>query len=126
MLSTTAGISPVICKAFEEKFNIPVSQAFGIIEVGLPIINLKQSHAYPGAVGYALSSFKVAVLDENQVELPRNEIGMLAIQGPGIFDGYLKPFKTRNEVLKQGWFLTGDLASMSEDGLIEIKGRSKM
>lgn len=125
VISTTAGISPGICQAFEEKYKIPVSQAFGIIEVGLPIINLKRSHENPEAVGFALPSFKIAIVDENQNGLPTNTIGNLAIQGPGIFDGYLKPYRTRTEVLKNGWFLTGDLASINEIGLIEIRGRTK-
>jgi acyl-CoA synthetase (AMP-forming)/AMP-acid ligase II len=64
-------------------------------------------------------------LNETQNELPPNTIGNLAIQGPGIFDGYLKPYKPRMEVLKKGWFLTGDLAAINKEGLIEIKGRSK-
>ena len=125
VISTTAGISPDVCIVYEKKYKIPVSQAFGIIEVGLPIINLKQSHENPGAVGYALPSFKIAILDENQNELPSNSIGSLAIQGPGMFDGYLTPFKPRSEVLKNDWFLTGDLATMNDEGLIEIKGRTK-
>jgi long-chain acyl-CoA synthetase len=124
-ISTTAGISPAMCDAFEKKYHVPVSQAFGIIEVGLPIINHKQSKENPGAVGYALPSFRVMIMDENFNALPPNALGLLAIQGPGLFDGYLKPFKPRSEVLKNDWFFTGDLASMNEAGLIEIKGRSK-
>jgi acyl-CoA synthetase (AMP-forming)/AMP-acid ligase II len=124
-ISTTAGISSAVCEAFEKKYQVPVSQAFGIIEVGLPIMNYKKSKENPGAVGYALPAFQVTIMDENLKTQPPSTIGMLAIQGPGMFDGYLKPFKPRAEVLKNGWFFTGDLASMNETGLIEIKGRSK-
>ena len=42
-----------------------------------------------------------------------------------MFDGYLSPPTRREEVLKEGWFITGDLASMTIDGLVEIKGRTK-
>ena len=42
-----------------------------------------------------------------------------------MFDGYLSPPTRRAEVLKEGWFLTGDLASMTVDGMVEIKGRTK-
>jgi long-chain acyl-CoA synthetase len=125
VISTTTGISSLICRAFEEKYKLPVSQAFGIIEVGLPIINLKKSNQYPEAVGYALSSFHVAILDAEFNELPRNEIGLLGIKGPGVFNGYLSPPTKREDILRNGWFITGDLASMQEDGLIEIKGRAK-
>lgn len=125
VISTTAGISPLVCKAFEEKYGLPVSQAFGIIEAGLPILNLHQSSEHPGAVGFGLPSFRVSILDESFRPLAPGQTGNLAIKGPGMFDGYLSPPTLRDEVLKEGWFLTGDLASMTCDGLIEIKGRTK-
>ncbi|HEY8934018.1 MAG TPA: class I adenylate-forming enzyme family protein [Cyclobacteriaceae bacterium] len=125
VISTTTAISPAVCKQFEATYNLPVSQAFGIIEVGLPIINLQQSSEYPEAVGVALPAFTVSVLDDAYKTVPSGEIGHLAIKGPGMFDGYLSPPTTRDDVLKNGWFLTGDLATLSKDGLIEIKGRTK-
>jgi acyl-CoA synthetase (AMP-forming)/AMP-acid ligase II len=76
-------------------------------------------------VGYALPSYEVAILDENYQALPAESIGLLGVKGPGMFDGYLSPPKARAAFLKAGWFITGDLASMQQDGLIEIKGRAK-
>ncbi len=125
VISTTAGISPVTCKTFEEKYGVPVSQAFGIIEAGLPILNLRHSSEHPEAVGFGLPSFTVSILDNKNQPLPPGETGNLAIKGPGLFDGYLSPPTKREEVLTNGWFLTGDLASMQADGLVEIKGRTK-
>ncbi len=125
VISTTTGISPLTCKTFEEKYRLPVSQAFGIIEAGLPIINLRQSSEHPEAVGFGLPSFTIAVLDHSFKPLPPGETGQLAIKGPGMFDGYLSPPTRREEVLKEGWFITGDLATMTIDGLVEIKGRTK-
>ena len=125
VISTTTGISPVICKSFEEKFHLPVSQAFGIIEIGLPIINFKKSKENPEAVGYALPAFTISVLNNDMQILPPNNIGKLAIKGPGMFDGYLSPPTPRSNILEDGWFLTGDLAVVHDDGLIEIKGREK-
>jgi acyl-CoA synthetase (AMP-forming)/AMP-acid ligase II len=125
VISTTAGINPAICKAFEEKYGLPVSQAFGIIEAGLPIINLGKSKEHPEAVGYGLPSFAISILDDAFRPLPNGEVGNLAVKGPGMFDGYLSPPTRKEEVLKEGWFITGDLATMSNDGLIEIKGRTK-
>lgn len=124
-ISTTSSISPEVCKLFFDKYKISVGQAFGIIEVGLPIINRSQTNENLRTVGKALPSFRVEILDAGLEILPKNSIGMLAIKGPGMFDGYLKPLKKREDVLQNGWFLTGDLASMDEQGLIEIKGRSK-
>jgi long-chain acyl-CoA synthetase len=124
-ISTTSSIAPEVCKLFFDKYKISISQAFGIIEVGLPIMNREPTNENLRAVGKALPSFDVKILDDGLKELPKNEIGMLAIKGPGMFDGYLKPLRKGEEVLRGGWFLTGDLASMDAYGLIEIKGRSK-
>ena len=125
VISTSTAISKIQCEAFERRFNIPVSQAYGIIEVGLPIINHQKSKEAPDAVGYTLPDYEVEILDDNFDVLPAGEIGHLAMQGPGMFDGYLQPPQMRAEVLEQGWFLTGDLASKDESGLIKIEGRKK-
>lgn len=125
VVSTTTAITASICKAFENSYSVPVSQAFGIIEVGLPILNAHQSTERPEAVGFALPSFTVSILDNDMKPLPPETIGHLAIRGAGMLDGYLSPPLRRNDVLKDGWFMTGDLALMTSDGLVEIKGRIK-
>jgi len=102
-----------------------VSQAYGIIEIGLPIVNHRSANQHPEAVGHALPAYKVAVLNDENEELPSGQLGQLAIAGPGMFDGYLYPPTLRQENLNGQWFMTGDLATKSEDGLITIKGREK-
>ncbi len=125
VISTSAGISLEACIAFKERFGLDVSQAYGIIEIGLPIINQKKSTDHPEAVGNALPDYQVEILDENNTILPFGEIGKLAIKGPGMFDGYLTPPRRREEILNEGWFMTGDLASKTPSGLITIEGREK-
>jgi acyl-CoA synthetase (AMP-forming)/AMP-acid ligase II len=107
------------------RYGLPVSQAYGIIEIGLPIINLQKSDEYPEAVGYALPAYSVAILGADYQPLPPDTPGKLAIKGPGMFDAYLSPPTLRSEVLKNGWFITGDLAICKPDGLIIICGREK-
>jgi len=125
VISTTTAISAEVCKAFENKYNIPVSQAYGIIEIGLPIINFKSSTQHPEAVGYALPAYTVEILDDNYNRVENETIGRLAIKGPGIFDGYLSPPTLQKDVLQNGWFMTGDYALKKTDGLLIIKGREK-
>lgn len=125
VISTTTGISASVCLAFHEKFHIPVWQAFGIIEVGLPVINQQKAVERPDAVGHALPAYEVAILDDHHQRVPAGREGRLAFRGPGMFDGYLSPTLPRAAVLREGWFLTGDLAMMDDDGLITIKGREK-
>lgn len=125
VISTSAGISVEACYAFKERFGLDVSQAYGIIEIGLPIINYAKSSEHPEAVGQALPDYQVEILDEHNQVLSIGEIGRLAIKGPGMFDGYLTPPQTREEVLNEGWFMTGDLASKTTCGLIKVEGREK-
>ena len=125
VVSTTTAVNPDHCKTFMEKYKLPVHQAFGIIEVGLPIINMLHAEQRPEAIGRALTAYEVAILDKDHQPLPAGSSGLLSIKGPGMFDGYLSPPTLRSEVLKNGWFVTGDYASISVDGVIEIKGREK-
>ena len=125
VISTSAAISLDVCKAFKERFGIDVSQAYGIIEIGLPMINFVKSVEHPEAVGYALPDYTVEILDDENNPLPSGIIGHLAIKGPGMFDAYLLPPTPRNEVLQNGYFLTADYASRSADGLIKVEGRAK-
>lgn len=125
VISTTTAVNPEHCKTFREKYKLAVHQAFGIIEIGLPIINMLDAEDHPEAVGKCLSGYEVAILDNDLNPLPSGTSGLLAIKGPGMFDGYLSPPTMRSDVLKNGWFVTGDYASLSPDGIIEIKGREK-
>jgi long-chain acyl-CoA synthetase len=125
VISTSAGISLDVCKAFKERFKLDVSQAYGIIEIGLPILNFAKSAEHPEAVGYALPGYTVDILDINNEPLPNGSIGNLGIKGPGMFDAYLIPPTLRKDVLHNGYFLTADFASKTDDGLIKIEGRSK-
>ena len=125
VISTSAGISPDVCKAFTKRFGIVVSQAYGIIEIGLPILNYAKPDEHPEAVGYAVPGYTVDILDDKHQPLPAGQIGQLGIKGPGMFDAYLVPPTLSKDVLKNGYFLTTDTASKTNDGLIKIEGRSK-
>ncbi len=125
VISTSAAITPSACIEFYEKYGVPVSQAYGIIEIGLPIINFEKSKEFPNAVGYALPDYEVAILDANNEPVEDGKSGHLAIKGQGMFDAYLNPPMTRNEVTKNGYFLTADFARKEQDGLIVVEGRQK-
>ncbi len=125
VISTTAGISSEACQIFKNKYHLAVSQAFGIIEIGLPIINNSSQHKHPEAVGYTLPAYHTEVLNDDFEPVALGHLGVLGVKGPGMFDAYLNPLILRAEVLQNGWFVTGDIAVKNEDGLIFIKGRKK-
>jgi long-chain acyl-CoA synthetase len=124
-ICTSAGIDQDTLIKFRERSGISITQAYGIIEAGLPIINTSEVAGKEGSVGKALPLYTVAILDEEMNVLPQGSSGLLALQGPGMFSAYLWPFQKREDVLSNSWFLTGDIATIDHDGFISILGRKK-
>lgn len=124
-ISTSIGLPIEIAKAFHRRYGLPVAQAYGVIEVGLPMINLDSAVDRPEAVGRPLPDFEVLMLDDKFQPVGNGKAGQLAVRGPGMFSAYLNPFLRRKDVLRNGWFLTGDIAKQDDDGLVTILGRCK-
>ena len=120
-ISTTTGLSSEIGDAFHDRFGIHLTQAYGIIEIGLPCINLHSAVEQCDSVGHVLPAFDVNLEKDSQDA----EFGEILIRGKGILDAYYAPWKTRAEILKGGWFRTGDLGQFDEDRCLRILGRSK-
>jgi acyl-[acyl-carrier-protein]-phospholipid O-acyltransferase/long-chain-fatty-acid--[acyl-carrier-protein] ligase len=122
--------------AFEEKFQMPVLQGYGLTETA-PVVSTNLPDPQPshpedtiqpssrsGSVGKLMPGQAAQIRHPETDELlPSTELGMLWLKGVNIFNGYLgDPAKTA-EVLKDGWFKTGDLARFDEDGFLYIEGR---
>ena len=125
VISTSTAISRDQCLAFRSRYDLPVIQAYGIIELGLPAVNSEMAAIHPDAIGYPSPGFEIEILDDEGQVLPAGETGNLAMRGPGMFDAYLNPPVLSDRVLNTGWFMTGDLAVKSPDGLITVAGRRK-
>ncbi|MGJ8672627.1 class I adenylate-forming enzyme family protein [Rubritalea sp.] len=120
-VSTAAALSEDVAKAFFERFNLPITQALGIIEVGLPIMNTQHALDRPTALGQVQQAYSYKIKfsgDDTQV-------GELLLRGPGMFDAYLLPWKRRDEITEDGWFSTGDLVEELEGQTLVMRGRSK-
>lgn len=113
-VSTAAALPLVTAEAFLKRFGVPLTQGLGVIEVGLPMLNLVAARGKPASIGRPLPDF-AARLDAD---------GALLLRGPGMFDAYLSPWRTRAEVLEDGWFRTGDLARCDSDGEFFLEGRA--
>jgi acyl-CoA synthetase (AMP-forming)/AMP-acid ligase II len=120
-VSTAAALTGEIASRFYGRFGIPLTQGFGIIEAGLPLLNLDGAHEAPTALGRP-DDFELVLLDKNGAAA--NE-GELCLRGPGMFDAYLTPWQPRACVLREGWFHTGDIARRDASGRIELLGRKK-
>jgi acyl-coenzyme A synthetase/AMP-(fatty) acid ligase len=125
VVSTSSGLAPEVATVFEARYGMRVDQVYGLIEVGLPIGTMREEPRSSDSVGRALPGYEVAILDEAGLPLSAGVIGKLAVRGPGMFDAYLAPYRPLASVLVNGWFLTGDLATQSENGAISVCGREK-
>ena len=100
-------------------------QGLGIIEIGLPLLNTGGAGDSPTAVGRPLPAFDVELRDEEGMPVSVGCVGELWIKGPGMFDAYLSPWQTVDEICVDGWFATGDLAETDAAGRVYLKGRKK-
>jgi len=124
VMSVSAKLHPQSALDFLAKYKVPVSQGYGIIEVGLPIQNNAAAAEHPEAIGRPVEGFEAKIVDDKMQPLAEGQTGQLALRGPGMFSGYLNPPRSRAEILHDGWFLTGDLAHRDSGGRIVLDGRT--
>lgn len=123
-------------KAFEEQFGMKVLQGYGLTETSpVAAVNLPepkpsrpgdtvQPSSRDGSIGKLAPGVAAQIRDpETDTRLSLHETGMLWLRGPNVFEGYLDDPKRTAEVIKDGWFKTGDLARFDEDGFCFIEGR---
>ena len=95
-------------------------------ETGMSTSNPYDGDRVPGTVGYALPKVRVRVADSKGRRVAAGDVGVLEVKGPNVFKGYWRnPKKTREEFRKDGYFITGDLATKDADGRVTIVGRAK-
>jgi acyl-[acyl-carrier-protein]-phospholipid O-acyltransferase / long-chain-fatty-acid--[acyl-carrier-protein] ligase len=125
-----------LAESFEEKFGKHVLEGYGLTETA-PVVSTNLPDPAPsrqndtiqtsdrvGSVGKLLPGQAAQIRDPETGELlSPYALGMLWLKGPNIFEGYLNEPERTGEVLKNGWFKTGDLGRFDEDGFLYIEGR---
>jgi malonyl-CoA/methylmalonyl-CoA synthetase len=125
-ISGSAPLLPETFASFEHRSGHTILERYGMTEAGMITSNPYAGQRIAGTVGAALPSITARVADADGNELPRGEVGILEIKGPNIFAGYWQmPEKTDEEFRPDGFFITGDMATMDADGRIAIVGRAK-
>lgn len=110
--------------AWEEKFGGSYLEGYGLTETS-PVVSVNSPKGNRrGSVGRLLPGMEVRFLDPDTMEKRAlGTVGVLALRGPNIFEGYLREAESTSEVLRDGWFVTGDLARMDADDFLHIEGR---
>src|ERR1700758_1267461 len=122
-ICTTTLLAPKTRNAFQSRFGRPLNPALGIIEVGLVTVN--QTEDQPDSIGTPMPGYQVTLLDENGVKVPPGKPGELYVNGRGLLDAYLAPWRPRAQILGSDGYATGDFATMDESGYLRLVGRSK-
>jgi malonyl-CoA/methylmalonyl-CoA synthetase len=124
-----SGSAPMLLethKLFEKRTGHKILERYGMSEAGMITSNPYRGARKVGTVGKALLGVSVRIVDDVDVNVTQGGTGHIQIKGPNVFAGYRNmPKKTEEEFTPDGWFRTGDLGALDEEGYLTIVGRSK-
>lgn len=111
---------------FEERTGHRILERYGMTETNMNTSNPYDGERRAGTVGHPLPGVELKICDSDGNTLPAGEIGIIEVRGPNVFKGYWQmPEKTAAELRDNGFFITGDLGRIDEDGYVHIVGRNK-
>jgi long-chain acyl-CoA synthetase len=124
----TGGASmPVeVLRGFEEAFDCEVLEGYGLSETSpVACTNHPGRPRKAGSIGTPLEEVEMKVVDENDEEVPQGEVGEIVIRGHNVMKGYWQRAEATEEAMRGGWFHSGDMARIDEDGYFYIVDRKK-
>lgn len=115
-----------VMKQFEEHFNVRVLEGYGLSETApLAAFNHFEKPSKPGTVGQPIYGVDVRCFDDDDNEVPLGQRGEVVIRGTNVMKGYYKRPDATVEAFRNGWFHTGDIGVIDEDGYLAIVDRKK-
>ncbi len=126
-ISGSAPLSPEVHSDFEARTGQVILERYGMTETGMNTSNPYEGARRAGTVGLPLPGVELRIADpETGNELEQGEIGSIEVRGPNVFEGYWRlPEKTRTEFRDDGFFISGDLGVIDDQGYLNIVGRDK-
>jgi fatty-acyl-CoA synthase len=125
-----SAIPVAVAQAYADRFHAPVLEVYGMTETAsVHMISYADRPVRLGSVGHAVPYSRVRVVEmgsEGQwVDCKPNQIGVIAMAGPGVFSGYVSEKHNRGAFIEPGWVNSGDLGRFDEEGYLWITGRAK-
>jgi long-chain acyl-CoA synthetase len=117
-VSTTCALPENVAQDFFKRFNLPLVQGLGVIELGLVALNTAAPREKWNSVGRVAGDFELRLMNPDA-----DGAGELAVRGPGICDAYVAPWVSREQLLRDGWFCTGDIGRLDAEGFLFLLTR---
>jgi long-chain acyl-CoA synthetase len=121
-----AALAPDLLKQFEERYGRPIYEGYGLSETSpVATFNPIDRPPRPGSIGLPIYGVQMKIVDEADRDLPPGKVGEIVIRGHNVMKGYYKRPGATAEVMRSGWFHTGDLGRMDESGYFYVVDRKK-
>jgi long-chain acyl-CoA synthetase len=126
-MSGGAAMPAELMREFEGKFDCIILEGYGLSETSpVASFNHPDKERKPGSIGTPIEGVEMQVWDDDGNEVPQGEVGEIVIRGHNIMKGYWNRDEANEEAITDdGWFRTGDIAKMDEDGYFFIVDRKK-
>ena len=123
-LSGAAKLEPDIIRRYRDKLDLVINEGYGISEVSGAV---SIGNPWAGKIGYCgkpIPGLEIEARNQDGATLPSGEQGELCIRGPMLFSGYLNNAEATAEALRDGWYHTGDLGQVDDEGYVQVLGRT--
>jgi len=115
-----------LAQEWRQRTGVRILRGYGLTELFRPISYLADDpRDFPDAIGRVVPGVDARVIDDDARTLPAGDVGELLLRTPAVMDGYLNAPEDTDAVLVDGWFKTGDLATLTAEGFVRIAGRKK-
>jgi long-chain acyl-CoA synthetase len=125
-VSGGAAMPVEVLRGFEAAFDCKVLEGYGLSETcAMATFNRPDRERKPGSIGTPVAGVDIRLVDEQDSDVPPGEVGELVIRSPHVMKGYFGRDDATAEAMRDGWFHTGDMATVDSDGYYYIVDRKK-
>ena len=125
-VSGGAALPVEVMRSFEKAFNCKVLEGYGLSETSpVACFNHPDAERKPGSIGTPIEGVEMRVVDDQGTDVAQGDVGEIVIRGHNVMRGYWKREDATREVVRDGWFHTGDMATIDDDGYFTIVDRKK-